>query len=90
MSHGKSVQIIIHQDLELVKGMASNAIPFLHPNTTNNAINKKNENLLFTSHLQNTNKMPVERTLGVGELGEKREAEEEKLVSNKICFIESS
>lgn len=51
---------------------------------------KKNENLLFTSHLQNTNKMPVERTLGVGELGERREAEEEKLVSNKICFIESS
>lgn len=43
MSHGKSVQIIIHQDLELVKGMANNAIPFLHLNTTNNAINKKRE-----------------------------------------------
>lgn len=41
MSHGKSVQIIIHQDLELVKRMANNAIPFLHLNTTNNAINKK-------------------------------------------------
>lgn len=47
MSHGKSVQIIIHQDLELVKGMASNAIPFLHPNTTNNAINKKKTRTYF-------------------------------------------
>lgn len=79
MSHGKSVQIIIHQDLELVKGMANNAIPFLLLNTTNNAINKKNEGLLFTSHLQNTNKMPVERTLGVGELGERREAEKREI-----------
>lgn len=89
MSHGKSVEIIIHQDLELVKGMANNTIPFLLLNTTNNAINK-NEDRCFTSHLQNTNKMPVERTLGVGELGGRKEAEEEKLVLNKICFIESS
>lgn len=79
MSHGKSVQIIIHQDLEQVKGMANNTIPFLLLNTTNNAINK-NEDLCFTSHLQNTNKMPVERTLGVGELGERKEAEEDKLI----------
>jgi hypothetical protein len=42
----------------------------------------------FTSHLQNINKMPMERTLGVSKLGEKGRRRKNCLI--KIYFTGSS